>query len=144
MAPWTPNTTPKLNLKWSQGNNGRPLRNMHRHGRIACPPPLGRSIFVHVSRTQSKHPISPNGQGGMPPILFIPATVPPSRLLICLTLLVKFGCPGGHFGDHFSHFGCPGPHLDPKRAQGPSNVRFGRFLSPPPSSPYGGHLGALF
>ena len=40
------------------------------------------------------------------------------------SFLVEFVCRGGHFGCHFDNFGAPGPHLDPKRAQGPQNVRY--------------------
>ena len=54
MPPWAPKITPTWSLKWSQGNSGRPSRNLHRHGPIAFPP-LGRSFFVYVVRTQSKH-----------------------------------------------------------------------------------------
>ncbi len=47
----SPEMTPKFIPKWSQGNNGRPLRNMRRHGRSACSPPSGSSILAPVSKT---------------------------------------------------------------------------------------------
>ena len=52
-------------------------------------------------------------------------------------------CPRGHLGGHFGNFGCPDPHLDPKRTQGPENVRFHRFPART-SSPFGGAFGAPF
>ncbi len=57
--------------------------------------------------------------------------------------VVEFLCPWGHLGGHFGIFGCPDPHLDPKRAQGPENVRFHRFPART-SSPFGGAFGAPF
>ena len=41
VPPRAPKMTPKWNPKWSQGNNGRPLRHLHRHRQIAWPP-LGK------------------------------------------------------------------------------------------------------
>ena len=54
---------PQMTLKWSpkssQGSNGRPSRNMHRHGRIACPPPLEelhfRSFFKDPTNITNKY-----------------------------------------------------------------------------------------
>ncbi len=46
-------------------------------------------------------------------------------------------------GGHFGNFGCPDPHLDPKRAQGPENVRFHRFPART-SSPFGRAFGPPF
>ncbi len=43
---WAPQRAPKWSPKWSQSDNGRPSRKMRRRGRIACPPPLGSSIFT--------------------------------------------------------------------------------------------------
>ena len=53
-----PKTPPKWSPKWSQGNNGRSSRNMRRHERIACPPPLGSSVFAHFSYTGKRAPTS--------------------------------------------------------------------------------------
>ncbi len=42
---------PQWSPKWSQVDNGRPSRNMHGRERIACPPPLGSSIFTPFSES---------------------------------------------------------------------------------------------
>ena len=52
-------------------------------------------------------------------------------LSVCLYFFVEFVCR------------CPDPHLDPKRTQGPENVRFHRFPART-SSPFGGAFGAPF
>ncbi len=62
---------------------------------------------------------------------------------VFLYLFVEFVCPGSHFGGHFGNFGCPDPYLDPKRAQGPENIRFQRFPARIPS-PVWEALGAPF
>ena len=49
-----PKMTPKWSPKWSQSDNGRPLRNMHRHCRIAYPPPLGELHFHCFFRVPQK------------------------------------------------------------------------------------------
>ncbi len=56
MVPRAPKITPKWSPKWRHGINGRPLRNMRRHRRIACPPPSGSSIFAHISKMQNIAP----------------------------------------------------------------------------------------
>ena len=56
VVPWAPQITPKWSPKWSQGNNGRPLRNIHRHGRIACPPPpIGELHFSSSFKDQKTY-----------------------------------------------------------------------------------------
>ncbi len=45
---------PKWSPKWSQSDNGRPLRNMHRHCRIAHSPPLGELNFHCFFRDRTK------------------------------------------------------------------------------------------
>ncbi len=54
--PWPPKMTLKWSPKWRQGKNGRPLRYMRRHRRIACPPPSGSLIFAHFSKMQNISP----------------------------------------------------------------------------------------
>ena len=54
VANWAPKMTPKWSPKWSQSDNGRPLRNMHRHCRIAYPPPLGELHFHCFFRVPQK------------------------------------------------------------------------------------------
>ncbi len=46
--------TPKWSPKWSQSDNGRPLRNMHRHCRIAHPPPI-LTAFLETEKVTKKH-----------------------------------------------------------------------------------------
>ena len=55
VANLAPKMTPKWSLKWSQSDNGRPLRNMHRHLRIAHPPPLGELNFTASLETEKSH-----------------------------------------------------------------------------------------
>ncbi len=45
VANFAPKMTPKWSPKWSHSDNGRPLRNMHRHSRIAYPPLFSRLQF---------------------------------------------------------------------------------------------------
>ena len=54
VANLAPKITPKWSLKWSQSDNGRPLRNMHRHCRIAHPPPFGELHFHCLFRVPQK------------------------------------------------------------------------------------------
>ena len=55
VANLAPKMTPKWSPKWSQSDNGRPLRNMHRHCRIAYPPPLGELHFHSFFRARQNH-----------------------------------------------------------------------------------------
>ncbi len=55
VANLAPKMTPKWSLKWSQSDNGRPLRNMHRHLRIAHPPPLGELNFTASLETEKSN-----------------------------------------------------------------------------------------
>ncbi len=55
MAHLAPKTTPKWSPKRSRSDQGRPSRNMRRRGRIACPPPLGSSVFAPFPRQEKGH-----------------------------------------------------------------------------------------
>ncbi len=48
----------KWSPKWSRGDAGRPLRDMRRHDRIACPPPLGAPFGLVVYRPTQKLKLS--------------------------------------------------------------------------------------
>ena len=112
------------------------------------------------SRTHLTRLVTPKGSAdffdmSMRPVLCLPKDIPKSKkyraerppfffsLSVCLYFFVEFVCPRGHLGGHFGNFGCPDPHLDPKRAQGPENVRFHRFPARK-SSPFGRAFGTPF
>ena len=54
VANLAPKMTPTWSPKWSQSDNARPLRNMHRHCRIAYPPPFGELLFHCFFRVRKK------------------------------------------------------------------------------------------
>ena len=58
VANLAPQITPKWSLEWSHSDNARPLRNIHRHCRIAYPRPLGElhfHCFFRVRQKDTKH-----------------------------------------------------------------------------------------
>ncbi len=56
VATWPPKMLPKWSPKRSQVDNCRPLRNIRRRERIACPAPLGSSSFAPFSEVEKIHP----------------------------------------------------------------------------------------